>query len=437
MNLTLHPARNLAGEISVPGDKSLSHRAALFAALADGASVIDHMLVSGVTRAMLDALADLGIDWRLDGERLTVIGHGLHGWRAPAAAVNCRNSATTFRLLAGAAAACGVGVTLDGSAGLRRRPMDRIVTPLRDMGVAIACGPECCAPLTLAPRAAGVALRAGSFALPVASAQVKSCLILAALAAECPVTIREPGPSRDHTEKMLAAMGASLTVNAAEHTVTVEPLRAPLRPLLIDLPGDFSAAAFLMVAALIAPAADLLIRNVGLNATRTGLLDVLRAMGGDIVVERPRTVSGEPCGDLRVRASALHGTTVGGDTVVRMIDEFPAFTIAAAVARGETVVRDAAELRHKESDRIARQCAELRKLGVRVSEAPDGFTVQGGLIRGGRVTAHGDHRIAMSMAVAGIAAAAPVTVEGAEITDESFPSFAAALRALGVTCCEQ
>jgi 3-phosphoshikimate 1-carboxyvinyltransferase len=437
MNLTLHPARRLSGTVDVPGDKSLSHRAALFAALADGESVIGNFLVSGVTRAMLDALTALGVAWRLDGTRLTVTGHGLRGWSTPATAVDCRNSATTFRLLAGAIAASGVGATLDGSAGLRRRPMVRIVEPLRSMGVEITSGDGTYAPLTLAARAQSHALRAASFTLPVASAQVKSCLILAALAADAPVTINEPGPSRDHTERMLAAMGAHLDVAADRHAVTVHPLDTPLNPLRIELPGDFSAAAFLIVAALIVPDAEVVIRHVGLNATRTGLLDALRAMGGSITVERAHIVSGELAGDLRVRGSALHGTAVAGDLVVRMIDEFPAFAVAAAFAQGETTVRDATELRHKESDRIAQQCAELRKLGVDVTEADDGFSLQGGRVRGGTVVSHGDHRTAMSLAVAGLAADGPVTVQGAEIADESFPGFAAALRAIGAVVVQE
>lgn len=431
MNLIIHPAGRLSGEATVPGDKSLSHRAALFSALAEGESRIGNFLVSGVTRAMLDALTALGVAWRMEGAHLTVTGRGMHGWPAPTAVLDCRNSATTFRLLAGAMAAAGVGVTLDGSAGLRRRPMDRIVSPLREMGVEIACAANDCAPLTLAPRLPAQRLHAASFRLPVASAQVKSCLVLAALAADAPVLIHEPGPSRDHTERMLAAMGARLEVDAAQHTVRVHPLCALLRPLRIELPGDFSAAAFLMVAALIVPGSDVVIRNVGLNPTRTGLLDALRAMGGDITVENARAVSGEPAGDLRVRASALRGVVVAGDLVVRMIDEFPAFTVAAAVAHGETTVRDAAELRHKESDRIAQQCAELRKLGVNVTETDDGFTIHGGCLGGGTVDAHGDHRIAMSMAIAGLVAGRPVLVQGAEIVDESFPGFAAVLHSIG------
>jgi 3-phosphoshikimate 1-carboxyvinyltransferase len=431
VNLIIHPSGRLSGEATVPGDKSLSHRAALFAALADGESRIGNFLVSGVTRAMLDALTVLGVAWRMEGARLTVTGRGLHGWPAPTAMLDCRNSATTFRLLAGAMAAAGVGITLDGSAGLRRRPMDRIVGPLREMGVEIACSANDCAPLTLAPRPPLRMLHAASFRLPVASAQVKSCLVLAALAADAPVLIGEPGPSRDHTERMLAAMGACLDVDAAHHTVRVHPLRAPLRPLRIELPGDFSAAAFLMVAALIVPGSDVVIRNVGLNPTRTGLLDALRAMGGNITVENAHAVSGEPAGDLRVRASALRGVVVAGDLVVRMIDEFPAFAVAAAVAHGETTVRDAAELRHKESDRIAQQCAELRRLGVTVTETADGFTILGGRLRGGTVDAHGDHRIAMSMAIAGLVAGGPVMVQGAEIADESFPGFAAVLQSIG------
>lgn len=430
MNLTIQPTRRLSGIATVPGDKSLSHRAALFAALAEGESVIDNFLVSGVTRAMLEALTALGVTCRLDGTHLTIGGRGLHGWSTPATTIDCRNSATTFRLLTGAIVATGIGATLDGSVGLRRRPMNRIVGPLQDMGAAITGATGTCAPLTIKPRSAVQTLHAASINLSVASAQVKSCFVLAALAADGPVTICEPGPSRDHTERLLMSMGVHLDVDANRHMVTVHPLNAPMRPLHIELPGDFSAAAFLIVAALIVPEAEVVIRNVGLNATRTGLLDALRAMGGNIEIEHAHMVSGEPAGDLRIRASALHGTIVEGDLVVRMIDEFPAFAVAAAYAHGVTTVRDAVELRHKESDRIAQQCLELRKLGVDFTEADDGFIIRGGRVQGGTVLSHGDHRIAMSMAIAGLAADAAVTVQAAEIIDESFPDFIAVLKAI-------
>ena len=329
MKLTISPGRPLRGEASLPGDKSLSHRAALFAALAEGESVIENFLVSGVTRAMLKALTALGVRWELDGCRLAVWGRGWQNLAAPDGPLDCGNSATTLRLLAGALAAAGVPAVLDGSPGLRRRPMGRIVEPLRAMGADIQPAPGSCAPLVLAARPASRRLTGGTHDLPVASAQVKTCLLLAALAADGPVTLREPSLSRDHTERMLSSMGVGITRLAPQAGtgpgVILQPPSEPLRPLVLTLPGDFSAAAFLIVAALITPGSEVTLRGVGLNPTRTGLLEALQAMGADIQVTPTADRSGEPVGDLRVRHSHLHGGAVSGDLVVRMIDEFPAF----------------------------------------------------------------------------------------------------------------
>jgi 3-phosphoshikimate 1-carboxyvinyltransferase len=428
LDLTVSAAGPLSGELLLPGDKSLSHRAALFAALAEGQSVVDRFLVSGVTRAMLGALTALGVAWRLDGARLTVQGRGLRGFAPPAAPLACGNSATTLRLLAGALAAAGTPCVLDGSAGLRKRPMNRITDPLRRMGVPVATA-DGCAPLTLAARDAAHPLKAADLALPVASAQVKSCLILAALAADGTTTLREPGPSRDHTERMLSAMGAEIRTDGL--AVSVAPLARPLAPLDLTLPGDISSAAFLLVAAALVPGSSVLIRDVGVNPTRTGILDVLREMGARVAVENPRVVAGEPAGDIRLTAAPLKAVRVGGDTVVRMIDEFPVFAVAACFAQGVTEVRDAEELRYKETDRISVLCGELKALGVQLAEHRDGFTIRGGTFSGGVCEARGDHRLAMSLALAGLAAPSPVTVRHAEILSESFPDFAAQVRSLG------
>ena len=413
----------LTGDYRPEGDKSLSHRALLFAALAEGESVIRRFLVGGVTRAMLRCLRQLGVAWELDeaAHLLRVRGVGLRGLRAPAAPLDCGNSATTFRLLAGAVAGAGVPCVLDGSEGLRKRPMGRIVEPLRAMGADVEAV-DGHAPLTFRP----APLHPLAYALPVASAQVKSCLILAALSADGPCAISEPGPSRDHTERMLAAMGAAIrTLDPPAHGAVVLPQTAPLRPLDLELPGDISSAAFLLVAATILPGSDLTLRQVGVNPTRTGILDALRAMGADITAANAATLAGEPVADLRVRAAPLRATDVSGDLVVRMIDEFPAFMIAAACAQGRTVVRDAAELRAKESDRIAIMARALRAIGVRVEEFPDGFAIDGtGAIAGGAtLDAHGDHRVAMSLALAGLVAREPVAIGGFGILTESFPDF--------------
>jgi 3-phosphoshikimate 1-carboxyvinyltransferase len=431
--MILHTSRSqpLTGSYTLLGDKSLAHRSALFAALAEGESVIGAFPLSGVTRAMLDALTAFGVPWTFDGGTLTVTGAGLRGLRPPATAVTCRNSATTIRLLAGAVAAAGIPCSLDGSDGLRRRPMNRITEPLRAMGVVIETAPGGGAPLVLQGRPADARLTACDYTLPVASAQVKSCLLLAALAADGPVTLGEPGPSRDHTERMLRAMGVDIRCDPAAHGVTLTPSTAPLRPLRTDLAGDISTAAFLIVAATVIPGSDITLLGVGVNPTRTGLLDALRSMGADITESNPRARSGEPVADIRIRATALSGTRVSGDLVVRMIDEFPVFAVAAACATGLTEVSDAVELRHKESDRIGRLCVELAGVGVDIAERPDGFVIRGGPICGGSVDAHGDHRIAMSMAVAGWVSHTGIAVRQAEILSESFPDFVPVFSRLG------
>jgi 3-phosphoshikimate 1-carboxyvinyltransferase len=434
--LTVMPGGPLRGECCLPGDKSLSHRVALLAALAQGQSRIDHFLVAGVTQVMLKALRDLGVAWRLDADRLFVDGKGLQELKPPLQPLNCGNSATTLRLLAGALAATGTPAVLDGRPGLQRRPMNRIVKPLQQMGVKISSEGGF-APLALATSKRP--LQPLDYTLPVASAQVKSCLLLAALAARGTSILREPNPSRDHTERMLRSMGVvveceQLFDDGGHQYVTRLTPPKPLRlmPLDFAIPGDISSAAFLIVASLITPGSEVLIRNVGLNPTRTGLLDVLADMGAEIVIEPHGDQQGEPVGDLCVRSSVLHGTQVTGPLVVRMIDEFPAFAIAAAFAQGLTKVSQAEELRLKESDRISMLCHELASLGVQVSETPDGFTIQGGeLPQGGQVNAHSDHRLAMSLALVGLASQECVTVSGAEMITESFPGFIEVLRGLG------
>ena len=442
--LQIHPGHSLRGEVGgtdgllLPGDKSLSHRAALFAALATGSSQIENFLVSGVTDAMLGALSALGVTWELDSNRLLVTGAGLQGLREagqPArqpVSIHCGNSATTLRLLAGAVAAWGVPTILDGSAGLRRRPMRRIVEPLQRMGVAIQAEGDC-APLRIS--LSNYPLLPLDYRLDVASAQVKSCLLLAGLAAGGPCIVREPGPSRDHTERMLSSMGVqveSSRLSNGEYQTRLAPASGQLLPLNMILPGDISAASFLIVAALITPGSSLRLVGAGLNPTRTGLLEALQSMGAQIEYSNQTEQGGEPCGDLTVTSSPLIATEVRGDLVVRMIDEFPIFAVAAAYAEGRTLVCDAQELRYKESDRIAALGQELRKLDVDFQDTPDGFTIQGGRpLRGSIVEPHGDHRLAMSLAVAGLAASSPVTVSGAETINESFPGFKDVLIGLG------
>jgi 3-phosphoshikimate 1-carboxyvinyltransferase len=438
MNLLVTPGAPLLGEIHLPGDKSLSHRAALLAALAQGESRIANFLVAGVTQAMLGALTSLDVAWELDGNQLTVWSQGPASLKSPESPIDCGNSATTLRLLTGALAASQVPAILDGSAGLRGRPMRRIVEPLQQMGVSIS-SPDGHAPLAL--QKSTYPLRPLDYSLPVASAQVKSCLLLAALAAGGQTTLHEPGPSRDHTERMLRSLGVqvksehhALPDPDADQYIThlVPPGQLLLPPLNLELPGDFSAAAFLLVAALITPGSEITLHHAGLNPTRTGLLDALLEMGADIQVSIEGERNGEPVGSLVVRHSNLHGTQVTGSLVVRMIDEFPAFAVAAAFAEGETRVSQASELRYKESDRIAAMCTELACLGANVSETSDGFIIQGKRLAGGmQVASHGDHRLAMALAVAGLACRQPVMVLDAGIINESFPAFQQTLISLG------
>ena len=437
MKLVVSAGQSLSGclENEIPGDKSISHRAALFAGLASGDSRIERFQVSGVTRPMLNALSALGVDWTLEGETLTVHGKGIQALKSPSQPLDCGNSATTLRLLAGAVVAAGVTATLDGTPGLRKRPMDRIVDPLRQMGVMITPTSTGTAPLVIEAQPRDV-LRPLRYDLPVASAQVKSCLLLAALGAKVTTLLSEPGPSRDHTERMLSSMGAVIKTHQADSRYWVEitpPDPLTLSPIQMRLPADPSAAAFLMVAALITRGSNITLKGICLNPTRTGLLDALESMGANSQIDNRRLAAGEPVGDLTVRSSSLHGTTVDGDLVVRMIDEFPIFAVAAAVANGTTVVHDAAELRLKESDRIAMLAAELRLLGVEIEEYADGITIQGGRLQGGTVQSHGDHRLAMSLAVAGLAAKSTLTVQDAECTNESFPRFAETLQKLGAS----
>ena len=440
MKLSVYPGQPLRGTLRLPGDKSLSHRAALFAALAQGESVFENFLNAGVTRAMLEALTDLGIIWQMDGQTLRVEGKGLNGFSAPAQALNCGNSATTLRLLAGALAAAGIPGVLDGSPGLRRRPMRRIVEPLQQMGVPVEAGAGFTAPLHLAYRPSSRRLSGMRHELSIASAQVKSCLLLAGLAAASPIEVVEPAASRDHSERMLRLMGVSIqhtrlsipgTDRISKSLTHLDPCSFELRPLQLNLPGDISAAAFFIVAALITPGSDILIEHVLLNPGRTGLLDVLLSMGADIHIEMETANEWEPSGNLRVRYSALHGQSVSGDTVVRMIDEFPAFAVAAVYAEGKTAVRDASELRTKESDRI-HALQELVHLGANIDEQADGFDVHGrAALSGGQANAQGDHRMAMALSIAGLAARNPVSVDGAEIISESLPGFSTALQELG------
>ena len=445
---SLHGEVGTQGRLSLPGDKSISHRAALFAALAEGESEIDNFLVSGVTSTMLNALTKIGVKWEIAGELLRIDGKGLENTTREASKlresllINCGNSATTLRLLAGALAAMGIPAILDGTAGLRRRPMERIVKPLQQMGVGIEAT-NGCSPLHL--KQSTMPLQPIDYMTQIASAQVKSCILLAALAANGKTTLREPGPSRDHTERMLRSMGITvvtktdLLLDSRNGTQSVEyitevEVKPPvsLNPLKMKIPGDFSAAAFLIVAGLICPDSEVTIRGVGLNPTRTGLLDALERMGANLRIDNIVELNDEPIGDIHIQSSNLRGIEVNGTLVVRMIDEFPIFAVAASLAKGRTIVSEARELRYKESDRISSLCRELRIIGATVSEKPDGFIIDGReKLVGGNVEPHGDHRLAMALTVAGLNAQRPVSVVDPDIISESFPEFCKIMELLG------
>lgn len=425
MKLTLPCcARPLSGAVEVPGDKSLAHRAMLFASLAEGESEVRNYPDSGVTRAMRGALESLGVPSSLEAGVLRVKGNGFRPFPNAGATGYCGNSATTIRLMAGAVAGTGSSATLDGSAGLRRRPMNRVADPLRAMGAEIATD-DGRAPLVFS--AAG-RLKPVDYAVPVASAQVLSCLQIAALGASGASRFTVPGPVRDHTARMLGSMGAE--ISSEGFVSTVRPLARPLRSLHATLPGDISSATFLFAAAAIVPGSRITVTGIGVNPTRTGILDVLESMGAVVSLANARDEMGEPVADVTVAAAPLKAVEIKGDLVVRSIDEFPAIAAVAAFAAGVTVVREAKELRYKESDRIAAIVTQLRALGAEVDEFDDGFAVHGGTLTGGTAQANGDHRLAMSMALCGLRA--PVSVEGAEILNESFPSFVPSLVALGV-----
>ena len=434
MKLIVNPGKSIKGEITLPGDKSISHRAALFASLADGVSRINNFLVAGVTESMLQALVELGIEWSFEGTTLIVKGKGIHGMNKPEKPIHCGNSGTTLRLLAGALTTANVSCTLTGSKGLCRRPMLRIVEPLHGMGAKIIATNEGTAPLKLEKRPEGQPLFGFTHRLPVASAQVKTSLLLAGLTANSATVVEEPSLSRDHTEKMLSAMGVNVaeSFHNGSHHVEIQPLDGKhLSPLNITIPGDFSSAAFLIVAALVTPGSNLTLKGIGLNPTRTGLLDALKSMGADITIHNTRLMAQEPVGDIQVRHSHLTGIEVSGNQVVKMIDEFPVFAAAAAYAKGETLVTQAQELRYKESDRISSICVQLQNLGVNVEERSDGFLITGDHPVGGEIDPKGDHRLAMSMAVCGLSAKHPTTIHNAEIFTESYPEFVADLKRLG------
>jgi 3-phosphoshikimate 1-carboxyvinyltransferase len=413
----VEPAAALEGHLAVPGDKSISHRAVLVGALAEDETHVVGFGRSGDTESTVEAVRALGVEVEeLDGDELVVRGVGLRGLEA--GHVDCGNAGTLMRLLAGVVAGQRGRFDLTGDESLSRRPMERIAEPLRRMGASVETT-DGHPPIVV--NGSG-ALAGIDYRLPVASAQVKSAVLLAALNGDGPTTVVEPTPTRDHTELMLAAAGAR--VRRRPTSVTLEPPGA-LRLPEVQVPGDFSSAAPFVVAGTLLPGSELTIHDVGVNPRRTGLLGVLDRMGGRVTVFNRRRAGGEPVADLEVRAAELVAVTVGAQEVPALVDELPLVALLASHARGTTVVRGAAELRVKESDRVTAVADTLRALGARVREREDGWEIRGvpARLRGGRVQAHGDHRIAMLGAVAGLAAREPVEIGGAEAVAISFPGF--------------
>lgn len=421
-DLRIRPSRGLAGELTPPGDKSLSHRAVMFAAVAEGKTEITGFLPGEDTLNTAKAVRMLGITVEEHGPgSLTVHGKGLDGLAEPAGVLDLGNSGTGMRLLAGLLAGQDFFSVLTGDQYLVRRPMGRIVEPLRRMG-AVIDGRSGGNLAPLAVRGAGRNVRPIDYCSPVASAQVKSAVLLCGLYAGGVTSVSEPHKSRDHTERMLRFFGVKVREEGLR--VSMAGRQALRAPGTLELPSDISSAAFFLVAASIVPGSDVLIRNVGVNPTRTGIIDILTSMGADIALEQPREQAGEPVADLRVRYRKLRAAQVNGDLVPRAIDELPVIAVAAAHAEGTTVIRDAAELRVKESDRIATIAGELRKMGALVRELPDGMEITGReRLAGAECESHGDHRIAMSMAVAGLAASGETTVRDSSWIETSFPGF--------------
>ena len=403
----------------VPGDKSISHRSIMLGALAEGVTEVEGFLPGKDCLGTLQCFEQMGVEIeRLSPTSVRIHGRGIHGLKEPVAPLDVGNSGTTIRLMLGILAGAPFFSTVIGDDSISRRPMDRVVQPLRKMGARIE-GRENGRYTPLAVK--GGRLQGITYHSPVASAQVKSCLLLAGLSAEGVTTVAEPSLSRDHTERMLPAFGAALT--AKDHVVSIQGGQS-LHGTKVRVPGDISSAAFLLAAALMVPGSQVTVEDVGLNPTRTGILDAFKQMGAMVEVEETGSWCNEPVGRVTVRTGELHGVTIGGEMIPRLIDEIPVLAVVATQAKGTTVIKDAKELKVKESNRIATTVNELKKLGANIEETEDGMVIEGPVtLHGGTTTSHGDHRIGMSMAVAGLGAKETVKVLDVESIDVSFPGF--------------
>ncbi|MEM1426351.1 MAG: 3-phosphoshikimate 1-carboxyvinyltransferase [Cyanobacteria bacterium P01_H01_bin.130] len=430
--LTITPPANglaLRGRVQIPGDKSISHRALMLGALAEGTTTIEGLLLGEDPRSTAACFRAMGAEIsELNTEKVTVKGIGLGNLQEPMDVLNAGNSGTTLRLMLGILASHPDRYfSVTGDSSLRSRPMGRVINPLKEMGADIWGRKG----NTLAPLAVqGRSLQPTTYRSPIASAQVKSCLLLAGLMTEGETKVIEPALSRDHSERMLKAFGATVKVNPEEiSAAVVGPAKLTGQPVIV--PGDISSAAFWLVAGAIVPNSDLVVENVGINPTRTGVLEVLRDMGADLTLENERDAAGEPVADIRVRTSQLKGCEIGGAVIPRAIDEIPILAVAAACAEGTTVIRDAAELRVKESDRLAAMASELSGMGATITEHPDGLEIVGGApLKGASTDSYTDHRIAMSLAIAALVANGATEIHRAEAAAISYPNFVPTLDTL-------
>ena len=423
--MKLQHSTGLTGTITVPGDKSVSHRAVMLGALSDGVTHVTGFLMGEDCLSTIDCFRKMGVQIEVGADHdVTVHGVGLHGLQKPSARLYTGNSGTTTRLISGILAGQPFATTLTGDASIEKRPMGRIIRPLREMGADITGVDDKFCPLSIGPGH----LHGIAYTLPVASAQLKSAILLAGLYADGPTTVIEPAPSRDHTERMLRALGCRVDTDGCRITV-YPPEKLTARDVAV--PADISSAAFFLVAGAIVPGSCVTIQGVGVNPTRDGVLEVLRSMGADITLSNLRD-DGEPICDITVRASALHGTEIGGALIPRLIDELPVLAVAAACAQGETVIRDAAELKVKESNRIAAMVTELTRAGADVTETDDGMVIRGSRpLHGAAFQTYHDHRIAMSMAVCALVCQGESEIADDGVVAISYPDFFDALRRLG------
>jgi len=419
----VRPARTISGSLEVPGDKSISHRYAMLASLAEGPSEIAHFSAAADCRSTLDCFSRMGVKFDFQGDRVRIDGAGIGGLRKPRRTLDAQNSGTTMRMLTGILAGQEFKSTLDGDASLRRRPMRRVMDPLAKMGARIEAREGGFAPLKIE----GTRLSSINYTLPVASAQVKSAVLLGGMFADGVTSVTEPVRTRDHTELALAEFGAR--VEHEGRTIRIHG-RPELKGRKLRVPGDLSSAVFFLAAALVLPESSLVIHDVGLNPTRSAVLDVLGSMGAPVSLVSIRSENGELIGDLSVRHEPLKGGTIEGDAIAQLIDELPAIAVLGPYTEKGIEIRNAAELRVKESDRISVLVENLRRMGARVDELPDGLRVAGrsaGQLHGAEIEPHGDHRMAMAFAVAALGAKGDTTIRDAECAAVSYPDFFSAL----------